>query len=219
MKKIIILGGGGFAGEVLDTIDEINQYTTERISPLGFLYDGGEKEKGKVIDGLPVLGSISNLKEFDLKEFFLIVPIGRTIWRRKVVKEAIEMGGKFINIIHPSTRISKWCKIGEGCIIQGQCIFTPDMKIGDFFVCNDNVSIGHETVIGDFVHINPNVNIAGSTKIGNDVFIGVKATILPSNIGDGAVIGACALITKDVPPYVLAKGIPAKYFEMEEKKY
>ena len=93
------------------------------------------------------------------------------------------------------------------------------MKIGDFFISNSLVSIGHDTIIGDFVHVNPMVNIAGGSIIGNDVFIGVKATILPAKIGDGAVIGACALVTKDVPPNVIAKGIPAKYFEMEEKKY
>ena len=46
-----------------------------------------------------------------------------------------------------------------------------------------------------------------------------RATVLPVKIGDGAVIGACALITKDVPPNMMAKGIPAKYYEMDRKEY
>ena len=219
MKEVIMLGGGGFAREVLDTIEDINKYTDEYILPLGFVFDGGDKQKGEIIDGFPVLGDLSYLKSIDLKEIFLVPAIGRPVWRKKLVNEVTKMGGKFIKIIHPNSQISKKTKIGEGAIIQGQCVFTPGMEIGNFFISNDNVSIGHNTIIGDFVHINPNVNIAGSSKIGNDVYIGVKATILTSNIGDGAVIGACALITKDVPPNVLAKGIPAKYFEMQEKKY
>lgn len=47
--------------------------------------------------------------------------------------------------------------------------------------------------------------------IGNDVWIGIKATIMPDiTIGDGAVIGANAVVTKDVPPYAVVAGVPAK---------
>lgn len=47
--------------------------------------------------------------------------------------------------------------------------------------------------------------------IGNDVWIRIKATIMPDiTIGDGAVIGANAVVTKDVPPYAVVVGVPAK---------
>jgi sugar O-acyltransferase (sialic acid O-acetyltransferase NeuD family) len=149
----------------------------------------------------------------------LVSAVGTSVLRRKLVQEAKKMGGQFISIIHPTALVSKWEQIGEGAIIQRFCAITSEMKVGKYFACNSLVSIGHDTVIGDYVHINPSVNIAGGSIIGNDVFIGVKATILKAKIGDGAVIGACALITKDVPPKVLAKGIPAKFFEMDKKKY
>ncbi len=136
-----------------------------------------------------------------------------------MVEEVKKMGGKFISVIHPNAHVSRWAKIGEGAIIQAHCMIMPEMEIGDFFTTNDDVRIGHDTIIGDFVHINPSVNIAGGSIIGDDVFIGVKATILTCKVGDGAIIGACSLVTKDVPPNVIAKGIPAKYFEMDEKKY
>lgn len=219
MKNVIFLGGGGFAREVLDTIEVINIHTGDHISPLGFIYEDANEDKGNLIDGLPVLGDLTYLKTINLNEVFFIPAIGRPIWRKKLVNQVIEMGGKFVNVIHPSSQLSKWTTIGKGAIVQGQCVFTPGMVIGDFFISNDNVSIGHNTIIGDFVQINPNVNIAGGCKIGNDVYIGVKATILSSTIGAGSVIGACALITKDVPENVIAKGIPAKYTKIIEKEY
>ena len=47
--------------------------------------------------------------------------------------------------------------------------------------------------------------------IGNDVWIGFEAVILAGvTIGDGAIIGARAVVTKDVPPYTIVGGVPAK---------
>lgn len=49
------------------------------------------------------------------------------------------------------------------------------------------------------------------TFIGNDVFIGANVTVLDGvRIGDGAVIGAGAVVTKDIPPYAVAVGVPAE---------
>ena len=51
----------------------------------------------------------------------------------------------------------------------------------------------------------------GDIVIGNDVWIGYEAVILPGvTIGDGAVIGTRAVVTKDVPPYTIVGGVPAK---------
>lgn len=51
----------------------------------------------------------------------------------------------------------------------------------------------------------------GDTVIGNDVWIGYEAVIMPGvKIGDGAVIGTRAVVTKNVPPYTIVGGVPAK---------
>lgn len=51
----------------------------------------------------------------------------------------------------------------------------------------------------------------GDIVIGNDVWIGYEAIVMQGvTIGDGAIIGARAVVTKDVPPYTIVGGVPAK---------
>lgn len=57
----------------------------------------------------------------------------------------------------------------------------------------------------------PNYPISPDNIVGNDVWIGHNATIMPGvKIGSGAIIGACSVVTKDIPDYCIAAGNPAK---------
>ncbi len=61
----------------------------------------------------------------------------------------------------------------------------------------------------------PNSNVVKKTTIGNDVWIGNGAIIINGvNVGNGAIIGAGAVVTKDVPPYSVVGGVPAKIIKM-----
>jgi|GEM_PF-253680 len=120
-------------------------------------------------------------------------------------------------------------KIGEDSSIHMNCFFT-----------GDNIEIGRNTVInrrsyfdgrvgikiGDFVNVSPEVYMltlqhepndmfftckGGNIVIDDYVWIGVRAIILPGvHIGEGAVIAAGAVVTRDVAPYTIVAGIPAK---------
>jgi hypothetical protein len=83
-----MLGGGGFAREVLDTIDIINTHADEATSPTGFVYNDAGNDVGKLIHDIPVLVDLSYLKNVDFNEVSLVAAIGRPVWRRKMVEEA-----------------------------------------------------------------------------------------------------------------------------------
>lgn len=115
--------------------------------------------------------------------------------------------------------------------------FTPSIIIGEnchfgfnnHITAINNITIGNNILTGKWVTITDNshgevtleqmhqdplkrpVVSKGPVHIGDNVWIGDKATILPNvSIGDGAIIAANAVITKDVPPYSVAAGNPAK---------
>lgn len=59
--------------------------------------------------------------------------------------------------------------------------------------------------------------MVGDMVIGRDVFIGARGFVMPGvQIGEGAVVGACAVVTKDVPPWTVVAGNPARFIRRRE---
>ena len=123
--------------------------------------------------------------------------------------------------------IGKDSSIHYGCFITGS-EHGSLIKIGDNSVVNrftyldgrfplkigNNVNISHYTIIQTLGH-DPDASdfrgVPGNVVIGDHVWIGTRAMILPGvTIGEGAVIGAGSVVTKDIPPYSIAVGSPAK---------
>ena len=109
--------------------------------------------------------------------------------------------------IGPFVEIQKNVIIGEKTRIQSHSFICDSVKIGK------HCFIGHGTMFTNDLCID-SLNfeswIKRETEIGNDVRIGSNATILPVIIGNNSIIGAGAVVTKDVPPNCVVVGNPAK---------
>ncbi len=99
-------------------------------------------------------------------------------------------------------------KLGSGFINEGL-----NLHCWEKMTFGEDVGIGKNVTLmdSDQHKINPLKKISAPIVIGNHVWIGTNATILKGvTIGDGAVVAACALVNKDVPPNTLVAGVPAK---------
>lgn len=90
----------------------------------------------------------------------------------------------------------------------------------------DNVMMGPEVTILTHTHridrtdipMGQQGSMVSEVVIGDDVWIGMRAIILPGvRIGSGAVIGAGAVVTKDVPDYAVVGGVPARVIRYRKK--
>lgn len=134
--------------------------------------------------------------------------------------------------------LKKFCglKIGKESSIHMNCFITgTNIEIGNNTVINrqtyldgraglkigNNVNISHQTLIQTLTHDpqNPDFScLVLPVTIENDVWIGTRAIILPGvTIGEGAVIGAGAIVTKNIPKHSIAVGNPAKVIKEREK--
>jgi acetyltransferase-like isoleucine patch superfamily enzyme len=114
-------------------------------------------------------------------------------------------------------RIGRYCSFGEQVQIGRHGHPMKWVSTSPFFYLPFRTVIDLDLPPGveltpqrDFGHTTPSV-VARTTTIGNDVWIGHGAFVLPGvKVGDGAAIAAHAVVTKDVPPYALVAGSPAK---------
>ena len=90
-------------------------------------------------------------------------------------------------------------------------MLTVNIAIGDHVMINLDCTIGHDCVIEDFVTLSPGNHLSGYTIIKRGVYMGTGAvTIEKLEIGQEAIIGAGAVVVKDIPANATAVGIPAK---------
>jgi len=116
-----------------------------------------------------------------------------------------------VALVDATSTVPRSANVSHGAYVNAGVVVGARARIGCFANINRAVSIGHHTVVGDFVHVGPGVTLAGEITIGAGAFVGAGAVVLPRlNIGAGAIIGAGAVVTKDVPPFSVVVGSPAR---------
>lgn len=144
-----------------------------------------------------LLHIIGNIPSHHVRRFFYRVA-GIKIGKGS----SIHMGARFYDT--QRITIGSDTIIGEGCVMDGR----------DRLTIGDHVDIASEVMLYNAEHDvhDPTFRaISGPVTIEDYVFIGPRAIILPGvTVGKGAVVGAGAVVTKDVEPFAIVGGVPAK---------
>src|ERR1019366_9479032 len=212
MSEILVYGAGGFAREVAWLVQKCS--SEAKPITIGCLIDDSHIPPGKHLNGIPVL----SLAEARLchPQAQVVAAIGTPAARVEVIRRAEQAGFHCATLIHPSVEMSEWVEIGDGSIICAGIIITTNIRIGRHVHVNLDCTIGHDAVLGDFTTLAPGVHISGWVHIGARVYIGTGAVIIngtaesPLRIGDDAIIGAGACVTKSVESSTTVVGVPAK---------
>ncbi len=143
-------------------------------------------------------------------------PAGGPIWRRireMNVRGFVVYAGKGINIqrkVILSSRVS----IGERSGIGMNSVVNGPVTIGKYVNIGEELRIitrNHRFDRTDIPMQEQGYSEEKEVVIGDDVWIGHRVMILPGvHIGNGCVIGAGAVVTRDIPDYAVAGGVPAK---------
>lgn len=215
LKDLYIIGAGGFGREVAWLVERINAVTpTWKIK--GFI-DDNEAIHGKYEGGYQVIGGCEYLINLS-EEVWLVCAVGCARVRKKIINKFKGCNNiKFATVIDPSVIISNRVSVGEGTIICAGTIVTVDITIGNHVIINLDCTLGHDDIIGDFVTIYPSVNVSGCVNVGECAELGTGMQIIQGkNIGREAIVGAGAVVVKDIPEKCTAVGSPAKAIKFLE---
>jgi len=211
--QIAIYGAGGFARELAWLVQACNDQN-ERFQVVCFIDDVNVKDHGVVRNGILVVGLEEAAQRFP--EACVVGGVGSPKTRQTLIQRAAAKGFRFVTIVHPRVERSSWIEIGIGTVICAGNILTTNIKLGEHVQINLDCTIGHDVILGDYTTLAPGVHVSGRVHCGQRVYIGTGAVIIngepdaPLVIGDDAVIGAAACVTKSVPSSVTVVGVPAR---------
>lgn len=175
----------------------------------GFIDDTKELQ-GKTRNGIPVLGGVEWLSGYSGN---LAVTLFGNPQRRRELVSIIRSNEKikFPILTSHLSMISPDAELGEGCIASLFTVIQPNSKLGSFVFVNRGSGVGHDATIGDYATLFVGVNVGGGACVGAGCVIGSGATILPGrSVGEGSTVGAGAVVSRDIPPHVVAAGVPAR---------
>lgn len=206
MKKIIIVGAGGFGREAYYLVNDINkQNPTWEIK--GFIDDNVKSLEEKHIS-TPIISTIADY--IPVEEDWFVLGIANPHGKEKVTSLLKKRGARFATLIHPTVMINNTVKIGEGCVITSGSI--GDCSTIGKYVHIAASTIGQDVEIGDYTTTTAYVNIP-SSKIGKRVFIGSHSVIL-NNIGDDVEVVAGSVVFHKIKNGLTVMGYPAKKIEL-----
>jgi sugar O-acyltransferase (sialic acid O-acetyltransferase NeuD family) len=203
VTRLIIVGAGGFGREVLQYVRDRGERTV-----IGFV-DDREASVHAQPDLPPWLGSLET-HTID-REAQYVIGIGKPSVRAAIATRLEAAGATFASVVHPTAYVPPTASLGAGCVIAPGAHVGPYATLGAHAVLNVLSSIGHDATIGRATVFSPYAVINGAAVLGDAVLLGTHATVLAGvRVGSGAQVSAGAVVYRDVEPYALAQGDPAR---------
>lgn len=211
--KSVIIGAGTYGSVYLSYLQEAG------VNVLFFL-DDDKNLWGQKVAGVPIMGGTDLIpvlkREYDIEAVYC--PIGNNKLRVKFLSMAKEAGLSTPNYIHPSVILSPHIRLGEGVYILLGTTIMPYVTIDNYVMISMGVHLAHHSVLSRGVFLSTGVNYGASIHAHENAYIGISATIMTGlqSIGENSLVGAGAVVIKDVPDKAIVAGIPAKIIRYQE---
>jgi len=204
--KIIIIGGGGHAKVIINTLKKINKYDI-----MGYVSD---ENTGKIL-GINYIGNDDCLTElYNNKIKTAALGIGQVMLSSKrldVVISLKKIGFYLPSLVSPDAIINSDVYIGEGTQILDGVIINSGTQIGNFSIINTNATIEHDCIVGDYCHIATRATLSGGVEVGDFSMIGSNAVIVQyKKISANTLIGSGGVVIKDIIEPGIYVGNPAR---------
>ncbi len=205
-NEIVIIGGGGHAKVIINTIKKLNNYEI-----LGYT----DKVNKGILLGVKYLGDDSVLQDIlkiqkNCQAVLGIGNVGVTYKRQEIFIMLKKIGFELPVIISKSAIIEEEVSIGEGTTVLEDAVINSGSVIGKCVIINNGTVVDHDCIVNDFAHLTPKTRIGSGVTIGKNALIGSGAIIAHNvKVLDNCLIGAGAVLTNDTSIEGKYLGMPA----------
>jgi sugar O-acyltransferase (sialic acid O-acetyltransferase NeuD family) len=205
MKKIIIIGSGGFAAEAYSYMSQYDNTDIKFIDDVD-ANDAREDIKPKLI------GKISDLDDTMISENLFFIGLGDPRKKQSMYNSLKKFNLKYYSFIHPTSQVSPSAKISDGCFFYPFTVIANNAIIGSHCVINSYSAVGHDSTLGNFSTLSAHVDITGNVNVGESCFFGSGSRTLPNiNIAHDSRVGAGNVVLRNTSKSdILMPNVPKK---------
>lgn len=210
-RDLVILGGGGTAKDVLSIVNDIRS-NGPRHEVVGILDDNPALE-GQAVCDVPVLGPLDRAKSLDDVFFVNCLGSPRNYWKREAILSTLGLPTeRFATLVHPTAAVSTSSIVGHGVVLYPHVVVMAGVRIGDHVTVLANTVMNHDVVVEDFCIITSGVNLSGGVRLQRGSYIGAGASLIQyCTVGEWALVGLGSAVVRDVPPWTVVAGRPARF--------
>lgn len=118
---------------------------------------------------------------------------------------------RFVTLVHPTSSVSRRARVGRGVLIYQHCTVSSSAVIEDHVVVLPHAVISHDCVLSEYAVVTSAVTVGSEAKVGRNSYLGTRCCMLPGvHIGEGSLVGIGSVVLRDVDPYTVVVGNPAR---------
>ena len=214
LKKILIVGCGGFSLEVIKYLKDYSDYNPDKIEILGFLdpYLSKVKKKQVLLACKKKVKFFKRIKDIKSKKnVHSLIAIGNPAKREECKIQLKKNKIKLFTLIHPKSFIYESSKIAPGCIIAPFSYVGPMAKLEENVILNIFSSVGHHSIVKKSSVLSPYATLNGKSVVGNMCLLGTHSTVVTgASLGNNSKLSAGSTLYRRLSKNMLVNGSPAE---------